>query len=294
MKIVMTGATGYIGGKVLERLADDGHQVYAVVRNASRLESIKDKVAGVVYSTPYLQLYEAFAKIQPDAYINLAGSYAGKHTPEKIQGLFDGNVILPTYVTDAVVKAGCRKVIHTASYQQCYHGAPYSPVNLYAATKQSFEDVLLYYAACEGVCAITLQLFDTYGADDTRRKVFNLVRMLQEGEHLGLSPGEQKLYFCYISDVVEAYITALELLEKQEAGTYHRYAVRGESPVSLKEFAEKYCVLSGKRLFLDWGARDYMDREIMDPTGYGEVLPGWHPNISYEQGLMKCAKFDSL
>ena len=37
MKIVMTGATGYIGGKVLEQLVDEDHQVYAVVRNESRL-----------------------------------------------------------------------------------------------------------------------------------------------------------------------------------------------------------------------------------------------------------------
>lgn len=294
MNILMTGATGYIGKKVLKRLAKERHQIYAVVRDESRLDDVRDQVAGVIHSTPYLQLYEAVEKIQPDAYINLAGAYCGKHTPEKIQELIDGNIILPTYVTDAVVKAGCRKVIHTGSYQQCYLGEPYSPVNLYAATKQSLEDVLLYYSSCEKVRAITLQLFDTYGADDTRRKVFNLIRALPEGEHLELSPGEQKMYFCYISDVVEAYVAALELLEKQEQGCYHRYAVRGEYPVSLKEFAERYCELSGKKLLLDWGARDYMDREIMDPTGYGEVLPEWHSQVSYEEGLIKCAQFDRM
>lgn len=294
MKFILTGATGYIGGKVLKRLTDEGHQVYAVVRDESRLDVGKDLVAGVIHSMPYLQLYEAFEDIKPDVYINLAGEYCGKHTPEKIQELINGNMILPTYVTDAAVKAGCRKVIHTGSYQQCYLGEHYNPVNLYAATKQSFEEVLLYYVTCENVRAVTLQLFDTYGADDTRRKVFNLVRALPEGEHLALSQGEQKMYFCYISDVVEAYVSALELLEKQEQGCYHRYAVRGECPVSLKAFAERYCELGGKKLFLDWGARDYMDREIMDPSGFGEVLPGWHPQVSYDEGLLKCVHFDCL
>ena len=129
MKIVMTGATGYIGKKVLKRLVDEEHQIYAVVRDESRLDDVRDQVAGVIHSTPYLQLYEACENIKPDAYINLAGAYCGRHTPEKIEELIDGNLTLPTYVTDAVVKAGCRKVIHTGSYQQCYQGEDFNPIN---------------------------------------------------------------------------------------------------------------------------------------------------------------------
>ena len=37
-----------------------------------------------------------------------------------------------------------------------------------------------------------------------------------------------------------------------------------------------------------------MENEIMDPTGYGVVLPGWQPKVTYEQGIKWCAEYDML
>jgi CDP-3, 6-dideoxy-D-glycero-L-glycero-4-hexulose-4-reductase len=292
MKVLMTGATGYIGRKLVQRLAADGHEIYAVVRKSSRTEELKPFVKGILYSKPYLELFEQVQNIHPDIYINLAGTYCGNHSPEQIGMLLDANVILPAYAADAAVRAGVRHIIHTSSYQQCYNGEEYYPINFYAATKRSFEDILTYYTSDGSVNAVTLQLFDTYGADDTRRKVFNLVRALKDGESLDLSPGMQKLYFVYIDDVIEAYVSAMHLLETKEAGFYRKYAVRSEVPVRLKEFAKRYVKLTGKNVQLNWGKRSYAKKEIMDPTGYGETLPGWKALVSYEEGLKRCADWD--
>ncbi len=292
MKIVMTGATAYIGRKLLIRLKEEGHKVYALVRESSDMEQIKGVAEEILCCTPYLELYAKMKKIQPEAYVNLAGYYCGTHTPEKIPLLYESNCLLPAYVTDAVIEAGGTYMIHTASVQQCYMGEAFNPLNLYAATKQSFENVLQYYTSVQSVSGIVLQLFDTYGADDTRNKVFNFVRRMKEGEKLPMSPGEQKMYFCYIDDVVEAYIRALELIQQKEPGFYDKYAVRGNEPIGLKTFIEKYIQYTGRNIVPKWGEREYMKKEIMDPSGYGTPVPDWIPKISYEKGIQMCGDYD--
>lgn len=292
MKIVITGATGYIGTKLVLRLSKEGHEVYAAARQSSDTGKIKKYINGIVYTDSYLEIYEAMRKITPDVYINLAGSYCGRHTPEKIKELFEGNIILPSYLTDAVIQAGCSHVIHTASYQQCYNGEIYNPINLYAATKQAFEDILYYYSSSKQINVVTLQLFDTYGADDNRNKIFNLIRQVKEGECIELSPGKQKMYFCYINDVIDAYRKAISLLQENEMGMNKRYAVRSDEPIMLKEFVEYYIEVTGKKILLEWGKRNYMEKEIMDPSGFGEVLPDWKPLITYQEGIRLCGAYD--
>ena len=292
MKIVLTGATAYIGKKLLSRLNEEGHKVYALVRESSNTDEIKRDAEGIICCTPYLELYDKMKEIQPECYINLAGYYCGSHTPEKIQLLYESNCLLPTYVTDAVIEAGGRYIIHTSSVQQCYMGEAFDPLNLYAATKQSFENVLQYYTSIKAVSAVVLQLFDTYGADDTRNKVFNLVRRMGEGEKLAMSPGEQKMYFCHVDDVVDAYMRTLELIQQRDIGFYDKYAVRGQQPIQLKAFVEQYIQYTGRNIIPQWGEREYMKKEIMDPTDYGTPVPGWTPKISYEEGIKMCGDHD--
>ena len=292
MRIVVTGATGYLGRKLVKRLKEEGHDIYAVVRAGSDSSKIKDSVLGVIQSIPYEGLEDKFSGINPEVYINLAGFYCGSHTKNSIGELLDANVTLPAFVMDASIKNGCTHIIHTASVQQNYAGKNYDPVNLYAATKQAFEDILHYYTSLKKINAVTLQLFETYGADDTRGKVFNLVRSLKEGESIAMSPGKQKLYFCYVDDVIEAYVHALGLVVRDVAGADHKYAVRLEQPIELRKFVEKYFELMKKDVPVEWGKREYMAKEIMDPTGIGEILPGWEAKISYLQGLTLCSEYD--
>jgi CDP-3, 6-dideoxy-D-glycero-L-glycero-4-hexulose-4-reductase len=93
--------------------------------------------------------------------------------------------------------------------------------------------------------------------------------------------------------VIDAYVRALELIQEQEAGFCARYAVRGNEPIELKEFIEKYLRASGRKIKIQWGERPYMEKEIMNPQGIGEILPGWYPKISYDEGTKICGTYDS-
>lgn len=292
MNVLLIGASGYIGKKIIKKLYEDGHAISVVIRKSSNIDDIREYIDNVVYNTDYDEMYFELNRIKPDCFINVSGKYYGSHNMNTIQEMIESNILFVTLVLDAAVKAGCKNVIHTSSFQQCYQGKIYNPVNLYAATKQSFEDILKFYTESKSLKSIVLQLFDTYGADDSRNKIFNRIRNLKEDESFDLSPGMQKMYLCYIDDVVEAYMVAIRQLLCENDGFMGKYAIRGDKPIELRKFVDMYCTSMDREYLLNWGKRDYMKREIMDPTDYGKVLPNWCMNVSYEEGIKLCAEYD--
>ncbi len=285
MKIVITGGTGYIGRHVADCLAKE-HEIYVIVRESSNVSFLKNCVAGIIVYEEET-IYDELEKIQPEILIHLSGVFYSQHTRENIKNLLESNVVFSSIVIDAAVKAGCKQIINTGSYWQNYGGEKYNPVNLYAATKQAIEDVIQYYVRAEKCKAITLQIFDTYGPDDPRNKILNKIKELEAGTEFRMSGGEQKVYFCHIEDIVRGYERAVHVLCGMESGKQARYALRGEEPVRLREVVELYLRIQKKQIDIIWGGLAYRDREIMDPTGMGEVLPGWKPEISLTQGLQK-------
>lgn len=290
MRILLTGATGYIGGRVAERLIEEGHEVYCVVRHTSKVEELQQYAEHIIAFQENIQLYSIMAQAKPELVIHIAGKFCGQHSASNIEQMLESNITFPTILLDAAERAGCRKILNTSSFWQNYDKEIYNPVNLYAAMKQSFEDIIMYYTRCRGFCALSLQLFEVYGAGDRRKKVLNCVRELKEGEELSMSPGRQKLYMCYIEDVVNAFLRAVDVIGMQQKGTYEKYAVRDKEPYFLQEIIETYLRISKKKVCLKWGDIPYPDRIIMNPEGLGEVLPGWRPNYSLEEGMKQYCK----
>lgn len=287
MKILMTGATGYIGSHLARKLACEGHRLYCVARPSSDTGKLKEWAEKIIIIEDNAQLYECLPEIMPDIVIHLAGVFLREHSPGDVGRLMESNIVFSAFLLDAADRAGCKYLINTGSYWQSYQKAQYNPVNLYAATKQAYEDIVRYYTAGRGWRALTLRLFDVFGPDDPRRKVLNLVHWLPEGERMGMSPGDQKMYMCYIDDVVRAYLRAMEIVTGLEPGSDLRYAVRAEKPVTLKKIMDTYLKLSGRNITLNWGERDYGSREIMDPEGIGTVLEGWTPEYGLEEALKR-------
>lgn len=86
---------------------------------------------------------------------------------------------------------------------------------------------------------------------------------------------------------------ALKLFCESCENVYVKYAVRGNETISLIDFVNIYMEQINCNKIIHWGGRPYMMNEIMDPNGYGVVLPGWKPIISYQEGARKCAEYDN-
>lgn len=227
----------------------------------------------------------AVASFQPNTVFHLASLFLAQHTPAQIEPLISSNILLGTQLLEAMRAAGVHTLVNAGTAWQNFAGDEYLPVNLYAATKQAFEDILLYYTETAGIHAVTLKLFDSYGPGDTRRKLPRLLLdCMRTGEPLGMSGGEQLIDLAHVNDICRAFLRAAELAADPTQPGKTVYAVSGGQRRSLRAVVETLERVAGRTLSITWGARSYRDREVMIPW-IGPPVPGWQPCISLESGL---------
>ena len=290
MRVLITGVTGYIGSHLARRLLAEGHQVSGLVRlpvHTAYIQDITDKITLLRYDGSGARLLEQMQADRPELVYHLATYYTGSHEMEHVSKLVDANVTLGAFLLEAMAACGCRNIIYASSVMEHYRGQEYCPLNLYAATKRAFYDLLCYYADAGILHTGVLVLSDTYGPGDQRPKVLNLIRRhMGSGEPIDLSDGQQDYAAVYIDDVVSAF----ELAGRQLcAGQWDHeiFQVLPDENYTLRETVDKLLACSGATVCARWGARPPADREIRETVRLYPPVPGWAPRVTLEEGLQR-------
>ena len=288
-KILLTGATGYIGSNLTKRLLKENKRVYIVARKSSKFDLLKDvmdKINIFIYDGKINNLINYFKRVKPDAVCHLASFFVSEHKSENTDELIDSNIKFGTEVLEAMSKSGVKNLINTGTSWQHYDNKDYNPVCLYAATKEAFEKIIEYYVQVDNFKVITLKLFDTYGPNDNRPKILNLLSKYSKDKTvLKMSGGEQILDLSYIDDIAEAFYHALCMIEKCDMNEHKTYGIYALKRYKLRDIISTYENVTNKKILVEWGARPYRKREIMNPCTCIEKLPGWKPKISLEDGI---------
>lgn len=264
--ILVTGASGFVGSRLVERLEGMGAHVFPL-SNSTNSNGIRRLIR----------------KTRPFIVYHLSTLFIAEHAPKDIPALIDSNITFGTELLEALKDTGAGYFVNAGTYWTHYEGKGYDPVCLYAATKKAFEDIMVYYAHTSPIKMVTLELSDTYGPGDKRKKLMNILDKATRGK-VKMTPGLQSLDLIHINDAIDAFIKASGTLmrSKQKIGSY---AVRSGKPVRLRDLAQLYSKTSKKRLNIIWGGRAYRQREMMSPDSPTPVLPGWRPKISLAEGL---------
>ncbi|HWZ16330.1 MAG TPA: NAD(P)-dependent oxidoreductase [Mucilaginibacter sp.] len=266
MKILVTGATGYIGSKLTKKLVSLGYDTGILIRSKSDTALLKDvipKIKVFIIESNYASINSAVAEFKPDLTVHLASLFIDQHTPEAISNLCESNILFGMLLLETLVNNDCKLFINTGTSWQHYNDEIYNPANLYAATKQAFDDIIKYYIEAYALRCITLKLFDTYGPDDTRPKIFNLLNKIAETEEqIEMSAGGQEFNIVHIDDVIQAYLYCIEELQQTNACS-KIYGVGNEHSKTLREYVNDYEIYLKKRLNIIWGGRPYKRREVM-------------------------------
>jgi nucleoside-diphosphate-sugar epimerase len=288
-RALITGATGFVGGRLARKLASKGWEVHGVVRRPPGDPAVR-ALSGVCSSHYHDGTMESLTKIvalsRPTVVFHLAARFVSEHRTADVAPLIADNVLFGTELLEAMHAAGAKRIVNAGSAWQHFQNAEYSPVSLYAATKKAFADLLQYFVEANGVQAVTLELSDTYGPGDVRRK---LVPLMLEAEkmqrELSMVRGELPLNFVHVDDAVSAFIVAAERLTGGHVAGHEVYAVRSNEPVLVKELFAIWEQARGTRLAARWGERPYRARVVLEHWTQGVPLPGWQPTVSLAQGL---------
>lgn len=286
---IITGATGYIGSHVLKYLLSKEWDIHVVADPKFGFEAIEDVRSQInifEYDGDINSLIAYFQKVNAEVVFHLAAAVITNYKPEQVPVLIQSNIQFGTEILEAMKASSTRKIVSTGSYWQNYNSDTYNPVDLYAATKEAFEKIVQLYVDAFNFRHINLRLFDVYGEDDKRPKLWNILkRIAGTDEVINVSPGEQKLDMVHISDVCTAYEAAYQLLSESDDIQNETFGVMTGKQYSLKSIITIYEQKMGKKINVHFGGRAYKAREVMVPFKHYNVLPNWNAKIMIDKGL---------
>ncbi len=280
-RILLTGATGYLGSHLAEALLDAGHSVVVLKRKTSslrRLESILPRVTLLdVDGLDFQMLFKEHGKI--DAVIHAATTYG--RNAESASQIAETNLNFPLKLLDAAVAAGVPVFMNTDTALDKF-------LNAYSLSKTQFAEWGRHFAGQKKIRFLNLRLEHFYGPgdDDSKFTTHVINTCLKNASELKLTPGEQKRDFIYIDDAVAAYML---LLEKQESqpNWFVEFDVGSGEAVTVRQFVELVQQLTASNTYLNFGAQPYRAGEVMLSQADVEPLRklGWRCRHTLEQGL---------
>ncbi|MGU3415442.1 NAD-dependent epimerase [Enterobacteriaceae bacterium C34A] len=271
MKYLVTGAAGFIGFHVSERLLKAGHQVvgidnlndyYDVSLKQARLDLLQKP--GFSFHKIDLADREAMAALfageKFDRVIHLAAQAGVRYSLENPHAYADANLIGHLNVLE-----GCRhnKVQHLlyASSSSVYglnRKMPFStddsvdhPVSLYAATKKANELMSHTYAHLYGLPTTGLRFFTVYGPwGRPDMALFKFTKAMLENKPIDVyNYGKMKRDFTYIDDIAEAIVRLQDVIPQADpdwtvetgspatsSAPYRVYNIGNSSPVELMDY----------------------------------------------------------
>lgn len=285
--VLITGITGYIGSRLAKALLGD-YEVCGLIREPFHREyiaDIQDKLCLVPVDGTYESVYRAVQTTQPDLVYHLAAYYTGAHGEQETPKLIESNITFGAYLLEAMAACGVPSLAYATTYMTHYKGADYCPVNLYAATKQAFSDLLAYYTDAGLLRAAALVISDTYGPGDHRPKVLNVVkRAVKTGERVAFSSGNIPYDVVHIDDVVSAFrLTGERLLQGEFRNNI--FQIIPDSPLSLRETVELMLRVNHLTLNAGWGERPAAEREMSELIRLYPTPPEWMPKVPLAEGL---------
>ncbi|MGZ6912663.1 MAG: NAD-dependent epimerase/dehydratase family protein [Acidimicrobiia bacterium] len=277
-RALVTGATGFVGTALVRRLTNDGWTVDALVRDPAA--ALPAGVTVHVIPTDIDELIGLVGSLAPSHCFHLATAFRGVHVPADIAPMVEANLGFGTALAEAAARVPDLRFVNTGTVWQHYDAAAYSPVSLYAATKQAYRDLLVFYAEVEGLAVHTLELMDTYGPGDPRAKLIPfLLRAGAEDTPVEMTDGTQLIDLVHVDDAVGA------LLATAAAPAGPVYGARGDGAITLRELVERFQAATGLTLDVRWGARPARPREMMRPWMTADPPPNWSPQVRLDDGL---------
>lgn len=295
-RVLVTGASGYVGGHLARSLIARGVEVVALVRPRST-RPLPSGVVGVAVPESARGLERAIRTADPQVCVHLATRFLARHEPDDVPGMLEANVILGARLAEALVGVGGIPLIDVGTVWQHVDGADYRPANIYAASKQALADILTAYALRSGLPVVRLTLTDTYGPRDPRpRLVPLLVEAAARGTSVELSSGHQLVDLVHVTDVVAAFERVLSAVVTTEAPLVPaadgstRFGVSSDAPLSIRDLVEVLDSVSPQPVDARWGARPDRPLEMWEPWDAGPPLPGWAPQVPLSEGLAELVR----
>tara|TARA_Y100000310_G_scaffold250097_2_gene256246 strand:+ start:332 stop:1330 length:999 start_codon:yes stop_codon:yes gene_type:complete len=302
MKVLVTGAAGFIGINLCARLLTEGHEVvgldnfsgkyddYDYKKNAEFLES-NPKAKFVDGNIVQADLFDSLAEENITHIVHLAAKSGVRDSVKHPKVYLEVNIIGSQNVLDFAVKNGIKNVV-LASTSSVYgtNKTPFNetmqtntPLSPYAASKVSMEALAHSYYIVHKLPVTLLRFFTVYGPKGRRdMAVYKFAKAISDGKQLPVyGDGLQKRDFTYIGDIVDALIPAMNI----DSG-FNIYNIGNDNPRNVNELIDllsKYLEKPAKKEFEEPKPTDPTETRADISKAKNEL--GYSPKTSLDEGV---------
>ncbi|HYI44034.1 MAG TPA: NAD-dependent epimerase/dehydratase family protein [Actinomycetota bacterium] len=312
MRLMVTGAAGFIGSHLVDRLLSTGDEVLGVDNLSSgALANLSDARNGRVGKFSFQRvdvtsnaIADLIDRTKPDVIFHLAAQVDVRRSVSDPIADAMVNLIGTVNVLQAASKAGTQKVVFTSS-GGCIYGEPDEsrlpvtedqvylpeamPESPYGVSKKVALDYLRYYKAVQGLDYTALALSNVYGPRQEPASEVGLEgqvvaifsRKMMSGRPCTIyGDGTQTRDFVYVDDVVSAFVAA------RDKASGELVNIGSGVELSVNELYGKLAELTATRFEPVYGAArpGELQRIVVDATKASEVL-GWVPQVPLDTGL---------
>lgn len=290
-RILLTGATGFIGSHVARQLIGQEREVIALIRPTSdrwRIDDIEDElhvIDGDLLNVDRLK--DLVRKVRPDLCIHMAW-YAepGKYldSPNHLE-MLSASIGLAR----SLAESGCQRFVGIGTcFEYEMTDRPLTetsvtrPGSMYAASKTAFATVLDQIGASSGMETAWLRPFYQYGPhEDERRLVSSVVLSLLRGNEAATTEGEQVRDFLHVEDVAAAIVA---VAYNSLRGVVN---VGSGEQVTVRQVARAIGDATGRGDLIRYGAMPYRESDPVFVVADNSCLreTGWEPRFDLYDGI---------
>lgn len=286
--MLLTGATGFLGSRLLRALLSVGIRVIVVKRSWSDTWRISEILSrALVYDLDRVDLQEIFAQHTPDFIVHAATCYGRNgESPEEIE---EANYCFPL----ALLQLGKRYRVDTVfNFDTFFNSKTELPdgLGVYVLSKKRFVASARKWAEESPSRFVNMRLEHIYGPNDDEKKFIPfLVRSLLENRAvLDLTAGEQQRDFIYVDDVAAALIVLLGR-SGELAEPYIEVGIGTGQTCTLRHLVDVARIISASATETRFGSLPYRQDEIMFSRADTSLLKalGWVPQVALDEGVKR-------
>lgn len=283
--MLVTGASGFIGSHLCDRLKQMGATVHGVSRTARARSS--DEIHWWQTDLGDIEaMRRLFKEIKPDTIFHLASHVYGAPNLEHLLPAFHANLQSTVYLLTVAAETGCRRMVLTGSLAEpVYEQGEKFPSSPYAAAKWASSAYGRMFHALYKLPVVMTRVFMVYGPAqrDLTKLIPYVTLSLLRGKAPKISSGSRMVDWIYVDDVINGFLS-VAAASGIEGATID---IGSGNLVSIREIVERLqeIVSAGPRA--TFGA--LQDRPL-EPVRIANVTEayssiGWKPAMSLDAGL---------
>jgi UDP-glucuronate decarboxylase len=304
VRVLITGASGFLGSHLADAVLAQGHEVLAV----DNLFTGSKSNLSHLYGNPNLEFlrhdvtFPLFVEV--DAIYNLASPASPVHYQRDPVQTIKTNILgavnmlgLAKRLKVPIFQASTSEVygdpeVHPQTEEYWGNVNPIGPRACYDEGKRAAETLFFDYSRQHGVNIRVARIFNTYGprmATGDGRVVSNFIVQALKGDDITIyGDGSQTRSFCYVSDLVDGF---LRMMDKNEplVGPIN---LGNPNEFTMLELAEKVVKLTGSSSKLKFEPLPQDDPKQRQPDiTKAKTQLGWEPKVQLEEGLEKTISY---